>query len=309
MAIYTKGFLQAVVDLINTANPDLPFPIDATNFVFSTPTAITTTDGSGNNTSIRISAKKSSGYKGQVTVQYRRIDLNVLFRGVSVGITRYVQSGNMDLAALIPLLNEKFGLNLTSNPTDFSLSGVWGSANSGEIRNLIPAATNLHYVGSLPLSWTQGLPDLSLDVVKVTQLSGAQWPGGNDFTGDRTRQGEFMLYAMDATEIGSQLETMGTLGTNFTLTTYSSVTTQLVNWINTQDPSVRAIFTASSGNYDFSLWGKAAVRISLPATPAQIAAYPFLEAAKPGYNRVLILLGIAPTYGGPVANIPLFYNA
>lgn len=309
MALYTKAYLAALVDLINEANPSLPFKIDATNFVYSAPTAITTSDGTGNNTSIRVSAKKASGYRGQITVQYRRLDLSTMFRGQSVAITRYLASGGMDLATLIPLLNDKFGMNFTALATDFTLSGTWTSAQSGTLRNLVAASTNLFWVGTLPVTWTQGLPDLSLDVVKVTTLTGAQWPGGNDFSVDRTKQGEFLLWSLDATDYGATLDSMGTLGGQLYWSSFPSYAQGLASLINSQDSSINAGYTQDS-TPDLQLFGKTMQRLSLPATAAQIASFPFLENPKPGYNRVLVLQGTTTKSGDATTyNIPIFYNA
>lgn len=199
MPLYKNSGLQNLIDLINQDNPGLPFQINETECLFGTPVAIATLPN-GHNTRVKVLAKSSGKYRGSVQVTYRRIDLSALFRSVSARFDRYLASGSMTHSMMIPIINQKYGLNLEVANT--TLSAGWSTSQSGQSRTLSAVNANYFYVGSLSVQWFQSPAELGVDILLNPDLNGAAWPGGNDFTSyaDRSLHGEFLLASLDFTE-------------------------------------------------------------------------------------------------------------
>jgi hypothetical protein len=185
MAIYSKTTKQMVVALINAGNPQLPFPINETDFDFSIPEVITD-PGNGHNTRIRVMAKPNTNYTGNVLLTYRRLDIARIFKNVTPHVQNWIANTGANSTVLttarnlLPLYGEKYGFNF--NPaewTDVNLTGYNGVR--GDLWNLTPLATNLAFVGTVPCRWEIGERTLE-SLLPVDQLLGRRFPGGNDFS-------------------------------------------------------------------------------------------------------------------------------
>lgn len=230
MPIFKGTNFNEVIAQINADNPNLPWPIDAENFLYGPPTALTTPVGRLN-TSIKITAKDSSKYRGMVEVQYHRRVLGDLFRGQTVQFTRWINDGtNMTKAASIDILNQMYGINLE----DATISGSgWAVPTDGAIRTWTATAGNYAYTGSFSVKWNRGLQQIGLDILTVQELNGALWPDGNDFEANPDRQydGRFLLAGLDCTEWA--LTNGWTPSTNLGQGN-SAATRPLLNWINSK---------------------------------------------------------------------------
>ena len=199
MPIFKGTNFNEVIAQINADNPSMPWPIDADNFLFGPPTAIAS-PVNGKNTSIKITAKDSSKYRGMVEVQYHRRVLSDLFRGQTVQFTRWVNDGgSMTKAAAIDIVNQMYGINLE----DAKITGsAWAVLNDGVARTWTASADNYAYTGSMQVIWRRGLQQIGLDILTVQELNGALWPDGNDFVAnpDRKYDGRFLLAGLDCTE-------------------------------------------------------------------------------------------------------------
>lgn len=299
MPIYSKTPLDALVDLINTANPNLPFKLNTADYFFGTPQALTTPDAQGRNTRVRITPRRSSKYVGSVDVDYRRLDLGLLFRGQAISITRFMPNnawfGN---EVMLPLINEKFGINLTSN--DIVLAAqLWmpGSANAGTgvSRDFVASASSYFYTGKVPVIWNQGLQELGVDVMTVTDLPGRLWPDGNDFSVDRTLQAEFLLWDKDFTEnVDANIETITTAATGNMLGAGYAFAISIVNAINAGSNLNVDLVNGSAR----SLVNAKARRVILPSTAADD------QFLKSGFNRALVITNISWTTG----RLVMYYN-
>lgn len=230
MPIFKGTNFNEVIAQINADNPNLPWPIDAENFLYGPPTALTTPVGRLN-TSIKITAKDSSKYRGMVEVQYHRRVLGDLFRGQTVQFTRWINDGtNMTKAASIDILNQMYGINLE----DATISGSgWAVPTDGAIRTWTATAGNYAYTGSFSVKWNRGLQQIGLDILTVQELNGALWPDGNDFEAnpDRKFDGRFLLAGLDCTEFAlanGWSATVPAAGSNGS----SAAMTALFAWIN-----------------------------------------------------------------------------
>lgn len=192
MAIYGKTTRQMLVDLINEGNPDLPFPINDTDFDFTMPEVIAD-PGNGHNTRVRVIAKAGTNYTGNVLVTYRRLTIGTIFRNMILELEHWVPNTGANnnvinnIYNLLPLFSEKFGLNFEAGP-DFwnnqNLTGMHGV--NGNTFNITASANNWAYIGSVQARWLVG--ERTLDSLLPNDIvDGRLYPGGNDLD-DTTRK-------------------------------------------------------------------------------------------------------------------------
>lgn len=196
MPIFNKPSADLVYDLINQANPQLVKPVTTVNTKLGAPAAIANPGLNKLNTSIVVAAVPGGDYIGRKTVNYRRIDLASLTRGVTIGIERYSANQNNASAGavvytvyqLLPFINQRYGLNLTQddiNDGNILRGSTQANGMYTTTVTVTAKATSLGYVGSFALKWTGAAQDISL-MLAITELPARQFPGGNDFTDNHT---------------------------------------------------------------------------------------------------------------------------
>lgn len=183
MAIYTKTAKQMLVDLINEGNPNLPFPINDTDFDFTLPETITD-PGNGHNTKIRVIAKPNTNYIGNIVVTYRRLNVGFLFRNMTLEVQKWVAnsgqaSGNLiQIDTLLPLYSEKYGIPFTVGEWNNGwLTGYNGIRGDAFI--LSPTSSNLVFIGTIQAKWFVGERTLE-SLLPVDVMGGRLYPGGNN---------------------------------------------------------------------------------------------------------------------------------
>lgn len=293
MAIYKGGDLDNLIDLINENNPDLPWPLDKVNFIYGKPVPIVGATDAQPNTTVRVQAKFNSTYRGSIDVVYRRVNLATLFRGIPIIIYRW-WSGTIFMRDLLPLINEKYGLNLAN---DFGNGQAWDTGDSGAKRPLSQNANNYSYTGSVQVQVFLDKEELGLDILRVVDINRVAWPGGNDFTRDRRGQGEFLLTHVDFTE-------------DATLTTDAAqwwTGTSLATALNKTVPQMFAVTESTVNNTFYSRPPE-----RLDSAAEKLAAYTFMRTQpspsldvpgtnfrsgtlKEGYNRVKLISRASPT--------------
>lgn len=194
MPIYLKPSKEEVYDLINSANAAVPnwIPVTPTNCRLGVPAAGTVPGDGTKNTKITVSAVQSSpDFIGKQTVFYRRRDLATLCRGVLIQTARW--SPTMSAAGsvvftvyqLLPIINAKYGLNLTQDDVN-DLNILRGNTlENGSYTTTVTVttkATSLGYIGSFQLKWIADKRDIG-SMITVTDLPGRLFPGGNVFDG------------------------------------------------------------------------------------------------------------------------------
>lgn len=186
MAIYGKTAKAMLIDLINQGNPQLPFTINETDFEFSTPEVITPALANGHNTKLRVMAKPSSAYIGNVVVTYRRLSLANIFRNMVPEVEQWFTNQKTlngtqitTLYALLPQYSAKYGITLESSQfNDVSLTTLNGVR--GDLFALTAKTDSWAYVGSASLKWTNGEQTLQ-SLLPVDTVNGRRYPGGNNF--------------------------------------------------------------------------------------------------------------------------------
>lgn len=295
MAIYGKVALQLLVDQINKDNPQLPFPLNVTDYTFGVPAAVTPVAPDYRNTSITVTPKRTAPYIGAMPLTYRRLDLAKLWNGVKLEITRYINpSTTVSLYNhLLALFNEKYGTALTQDDlneqTFFSFTG----GGSGLARTVTSKGTSYFCTGSIQLTWNQGKQMIGQDVLTVTDISGRLWPNGNNFSVSRTKTAEFFLADQDFTDIAATCAAVGTSGVIANTANWQTIFGKIKEYTG-----VTFDITNSAGGVN----GKAFRTITPPST-----TYP--DITRPGFNRCLQVdfsaAGLAHGYQG-MMNI--YYN-
>lgn len=186
MAIITKTAKAMLIDLINEGNPQLPFPINETDFEFSTPEVITPALANGHNTRIRVMSKPSSVYIGNVLVTYRRLAVSNLFRNMIPEIEQWFTNSKVlngaqitTLYELLPQFSDKYGIVLEQSQfNNVGLSTYNGVR--GDTFAMTAVANSWAYVGSTAMKWTNGEQTLQ-SLLPVDTIVGRLYPGGNNF--------------------------------------------------------------------------------------------------------------------------------
>lgn len=182
MAIYNKPARQTVIDLINEANPDLPFAINTVDYDLTNPVTITTLPN-GHNTEIRLIPKPNAPYVGNLVLTYRRLNLAYLFRNIIPTIRQWVPNGGNSNSTttrasffeFIPLFVKKYGVLLEES----QLSNVTLQERDGLDPNRYFSITarndSLVWVGSTQAKWILGERRLS-ELLQVDEIEGRLYP-------------------------------------------------------------------------------------------------------------------------------------
>lgn len=205
MPIYTGSSIKNVFDLINRDNPTLPFPCNADTFLLGAVTTITPTP-KGHNTTIRLVPKNGTPYRGGITLTYRRINVGTLFRDIVPTIERFLTNW-MPGTEVFALLNANYGTNLEQFDFESMESKFHGTYGPTTTRSLTALAASYMYIGTVTIRWNQGREMLGTDIMTVSELQGAVWPGSdkNDFVTapDRKTYGTWLFWDRHFTEEAS----------------------------------------------------------------------------------------------------------
>jgi hypothetical protein len=194
MPIFNKPSADLVYDLINQANPQLVKPATTVNTKLGVPAVIATPGLNKLNTSIVLAAVPGGDYIGRKTVNYRRIDLAALTRGVTIAIDRYsatqASAGTVvfTIYQLLPFINQRYGLNLTTDDINDGNILRGSTLVNGQYTTTVTVTAkpgSLGYIGSFALKWTGAAQDIGL-MLAVSELPARQFPGGNDFSNGHT---------------------------------------------------------------------------------------------------------------------------
>lgn len=208
MPLYNKPSKDLVYDLINEANPTLPVALTAANTKLSDPAAATVPGNAAMNTAITV-ISNSPDYIGRKPLNYRRLSLNNLFRGITVQINKYSANQNSASAGavvftlynLLSIINTVYGLNLGQddvNDVSITRGSVQESGFYTSTVTVTAKATSLGYIGSFAFKW-RGAPQELESMIAVTDLAARAFPGGNTFDGAHKPVVDNMAYGIDWT--------------------------------------------------------------------------------------------------------------
>lgn len=305
MPIYQGTAIKNVFDLINRDNPGLPFEVSENTFIVGIPKAITRT-AQGHDTEVRLVPKTSSKYRGGITITYRRIRLDWLFRDVTPTLERFLKNAYYTWYQMIPLVNTLTGMNFDQKDFDdvpTHLHGTWGPQIS---RSVTPRSDSKMYTGTFTYIWKQGKEELGLDIMTVSELAGIQWPAGNDFATypDRSKYQTWLLWDKHFTEeaiSGNWPITGGGATWSDNTATYP----QLALW--------NAALKAQGADFNYDPYdavnnpkglGRTTVYIYCISLPN--ANYP--EATRQGFSYATIMYPYDPTLYAKVGRAVMYFN-
>lgn len=303
MPIYQGTAIKNVFDLINRDNPGLPFLATEETFFLGVPKSITRT-AQGHDTEIRLTPKNSSMYRGGLTLTYRRIRLDWLFREAKPVIERFLGQQWYYIRDVLPLMNTKYGLNLST--VDIS-DGNWmhGSYQPTRDFNLTAKAESLMYTGTVACTWNQGKEELGLDIMTVSELNGIQWPAGNDFAAfdNRKSYGTWIFWDKHFTE-----EAIAGNWATAVNTTYYSDATNIPQIKLFTDALVAQDLDYNYNAYDATLNPKGVGRKSLRFLTFALpnAAYP--ELSRVGFSYATIMYDTEVARYNKYGRVVMYFN-
>lgn len=314
MPLYAGKDIDLLIAAINRDNPQLPWKLNATDFIYSKPVKYTVANLQDHNTQIRVTAKETSPYRGNVLLTYRRIDLAILFRSQRMELKKFIASNaSMTKAQYIPLLNIKYGLNL--DPAQVTGANLAGSRQT-QTATLTVVDTAYQFTGAISLVWTQDLEELGLDVMTTGELAGAVWPNGVamfDPEGTYSLRHEFLPLYRDYTQdsIDNAWATTNTQS-SFTITAGANPFGSKTLLKEISDAyGLEMEFTKDYHATDNpkGINGRTLAYRASPITPALKATYPFVN--REGATHVLLMwFTNHPIFGSSAMGyLPFYFNA
>ena len=293
MPIYSKPSIDMVYEAINLANPDLPKPATPALVKLGTPAVQVPPSGTSLNTKLPVSATAEGTYVGRKDVEYERLDLSTILRGVKVEIPLWnpVNPGSLynpgfALSTLLPHLNRKYGFSFTMDDLtdirfDYSQNPAGTSPMNEVVTKTVTAkATSLGFVGSFSMTWKNAPRTLDA-AISINELDIRALPGGNDFSGAHKEVVNFMGFLTDWSDLAKSKPWTG----------YPD--SYQPSWANTLQAFVTAYYAELNTRYGTNLptptipdaSGKSFGDIRVVTLPH--ADYP--EANSRFYNRLLLM--------------------
>lgn len=285
MSYYSKPQIELLLNLINESNPGLMELRDLLNTRAGVPFARTPAAGEIQNTSLELYALPGSFYIGKKIVHYRRIDLSKLFANMTLDL-EYWAPGGLTKDTWLPLLNEKYGLTLTSD--DLATSGTMG-----ETTYTLPVmTTSLAYSGSFRVRWTRGKRALD-QILTQDRYAGLYWD--SSYVQDKP-----LLTPVNFSLDYSRFFNIDTITNGITLNNagaYYSEVKALIDWFN--KCSGMALDLGIDHTLPNGVKGLTMSRFTLPNVNVP-------EANSARYNRVLVISSRTTSWFG--GKILLHYN-
>lgn len=280
---YRKPGKTLVYDLIEAANPGFKEKVGVDQLTFGLPTAITPVAPSVNNTTIKVTAGSGqSNAIGSKTINYRRIDLNKLFRGRTLVVTKYTIANSLPWVDLVVLMREQLGITIDGA----EVVSIPGQTPDSPI-SFTMKSTSLCYIGSITVTWTKGKRDFA-EMMGDSVLGGRVWPQGLvDIQDGSKPQGEMICYDTDFSAFASSLNAVTSGGYDNGAWNSAVDSTWLVNALKAVRPDIpwnRGDARSSVGGIGYLFFK----RYVLPNAGA-------LEGNSGMYSRVMALEPVATT--------------
>lgn len=312
MPLITLDSNELLMELINNSNPDADPNFDVTNLqMVGDPVKLTIGDVTNFNTNLKVSGINGV-YKGSAILTYRRLDVALLTRGISVRVYKYSPVVPVATQArlvftlydLLPDLNQMYGFNFTE--MDFADRQFVVTTNSPQIDGKYSVLvkcpvkpTSKSYFGTLNIVWVQRQPSLT-DMLAGNKknLTGRLYPNGNLFPDTRKPQGEWQAWGGDSSKVAASkswnlLAPSIQIGVGSANADVASIICQLWKFTGQRDWSTKSHTT------ERGLGGLTMLNVKLPHK-----AYP--EANSAQYNRAIIIPALADSWF--MGNIILHYN-
>lgn len=171
---YTKPSNQVVLDLFNEQNSATNASVPLSAIDLGIPNAGQV--GDPLNTSITVTAKAGSGYKGSRTFKYDRVPLSGFFVGKELA---FPKGDAVDLESMLDDINTLGGFNL--RPADIVNAPLpafeGGIPNESKTIDLVASPDSPAYRGTITITLVAEDIDLA-DVFVVTDMDGLHLPAG-----------------------------------------------------------------------------------------------------------------------------------
>ncbi|QVW55054.1 hypothetical protein pEaSNUABM29_00010 [Erwinia phage pEa_SNUABM_29] len=278
MSIYDKPSKEMLLEAINRQNGLTANPLTWEQVASGYPEQVLT-PGADRNTRVLLYGLNGKGYKGNVTIEYDRIEMEILFRNaIPVVIADPVQN----VSQLLPFLNKKYGLSLIAD--DIVDQSVKDLGESWLLDIAIKPGC-LAWQGGFRLRYAKFFPNLA-DVVTDVDLSAIIAP----FVVADKPQAEYVAYGYDWTEMQQQFTTDWAYN--------RALTAADVDLLNEVVPLKFAFVTGANAQTGQIALSGARYMGTTAVTPG--------DAYDPDYNRVAIIkLATTSNYAG---NLILHYQ-
>lgn len=291
MPLYPKSGLDMMIDLINADNPTLPVPVTKETIRIGAPTSISVTPGTIQDTSARLTCPASSPFIGSLLVNYRRPNIQNVFRSVPIVIYKYSSAGEIvtpfKMSDLLNDINNKYGLNLQASDI-VDVSFPYGNTNANPTiglpagtRNssatLKIAATSPNWQGSITVYWVQAPQDIGNMIAQPVLDTARTYPSGDTVT-NTPYVVDLDTFGYDWTDTLNAIAADPTVGQPLTLVVnaltvggpWGSLSTGYI--YNSQRLMTAAIAQLTGQPYNltspastpFSLYGAQGVQVNLP---------------------------------------------
>lgn len=290
---YKKPPTELVADLINRDNPDLPFPIKASECFFGIP-ANWSLPGDYRDTQVNITPRSNSPYIGGFKVQYRRLNTPSLFPSGSVTMFDWYAAATLPIAEFLTAFNQATGMAVTGSDIASTTFGVMARGGN---RTLSFSAGSLAFKGSVNISF-QGEFPVNAHVTDTPNLL-VHWDGvpRNNVAALR----RYTTCGHDFSAWSAYLESLSTSAASFNVLNEQAI--NLVSYIadiTGQPFNVNSIVDTLD---PFTLYGAYSRRWVLPESAPNQAVEFFLE----GFNRCVTIYRSAKT-GNLPDRLYLYYN-
>ena len=169
---YTKPSDQVVLDLFNADNAATQANVPLSAVTLGLPVAGQV--GDPKNTSLTVTAKAGSGYKGSRTFKYDRVPLSGFFVGKEL---KFPKGDAADLEGMLDDINTLGGFNL--RPSDITNAPLpafeGGIPNEQKTIDLVASPDSPAYLGTITITLVAEDIDLA-DVFVETEMDGLHLP-------------------------------------------------------------------------------------------------------------------------------------
>lgn len=268
---YRKSQLDIFYGLVLESNPSITLPINAVTVKLSKITAQPVVAPSIANTNVTITAKDDT-WAGFKVVQYRRIDVQNMFKGATpIEISLWSAGATVTAAEVFEEINRKYGTNFSaasdSNWTDST------ALNINAVATWVVNANSLNYIGSIDINIKFGKRRLDF-LLRDTVLAARTYAGGNSFPVGRKPQGQYISYDLDFSTIFTRDYTNTAIGAS-TAPMINATSLWKANGYSDLDNTVSATIFGGLAGCTF-------LTVALPS-----ALYP--EANSDKYNHLVVI--------------------
>lgn len=189
MLEYLKPSREMILDAINIENGLQNNPLTFNQIALGIAQEITT-PGSTRNTRLLVYGLRGGGYRGNVTLQYNRLSVENMFRGVTVLV---LGDPVAKLSDILPAFNKAYGITLVASDIEDQDVSALGES---WVSTIAIKAGNPVYKGSFQVRYAKNIPRL-INIILDNTLEVIAAP----YTDRSKPHAEYLAYGYDWTEM------------------------------------------------------------------------------------------------------------